>query len=216
VEYYLDLVQFICITPKTRNLELDISDIDKIKSTNTLAGYGIQDKDLIIAIAPGGGASWGKEAKIKHWPAIKFAQLANKVSEEFSAKILILGDESERPIVDIIIKTAQCPMINLVGKTTLRELISIINKAGILIANDGGPLHIAVALGKKTVSFFGPVDPQVYGPYPPDRMRHIVLRKNLECSPCYAGFRLSGCQRNRECLEKIDVEEAQEAVAKLL
>jgi ADP-heptose:LPS heptosyltransferase len=71
-------------------------------------------------------------------------------------------------------------------------------------------------LGKKTVSFFGPVDPKVYGPYPADAKRHIVLRKELECSPCYSGFRLSGCLKNRECLEKIDIQEAVSAVASLL
>ena len=75
---------------------------------------------------------------------------------------------------------------------------------------------MAVGLNKKTVSFFGPVDPRVYGPYPQDEARHIVLRKALECSPCYRGFRLSPCLRNRECLEKIDMEEAFKAVGALL
>jgi ADP-heptose:LPS heptosyltransferase len=104
----------------------------------------------------------------------------------------------------------------LVGRTSLEELSAVINNLHILIANDGGPLHIAAALGKKTVSFFGPVDPKVYGPYPPDEKRHIVLRRNLECSPCYVDFHLLSCKRNRECLETIDIDSALDAVAKLL
>lgn len=216
VEYYLELLDFIGIKPKTKNLDLYVSDIDRVNCKDILASYSINDKGLIIGIAPGGGASWGKDAAIKRWPAIKFAQLADKISKDFAAQILLLGDESDRPIIDIIVKTATYPVIDLAGKTSLAELIGIINNVEILIANDGGPLHIAVALGKKTVSFFGPVDPKVYGPYPADAKRHIVLRKELECSPCYSGFRLSGCLKNRECLEKIDIQEAVSAVASLL
>jgi ADP-heptose:LPS heptosyltransferase len=106
--------------------------------------------------------------------------------------------------------------VDLAGKTDLEELSAIINNLYILITNDGGTLHIAVALGKKTVSFFGPVDPKVYAPYPADEKHHIVLRRDLECSPCYIKFHLSGCKRNKECLETIDVGWALDAVSKLL
>ena len=216
VEYYLDLLKPIGIKPKSYNLELVIAESSKIKSRGILAEHGINDKDLIIGIAPGAGASWGEDASLKHWPAIRFGQLADRISNDFGAKVIILGDESEKPIADIIINSMHNKPVDLVGMTSLEELSAVINNLHILISNDGGPLHIAVALGKKTISFFGPVDPKVYGPYPPDEKRHIVLRKNLGCNPCYSKFRLSPCQKNKECLEKIDVEEALEAVKKLL
>jgi lipopolysaccharide heptosyltransferase II len=216
VEYYLDLLKPIGIKPKNYNLELIISPTCKRKSENILAESGINDKDLIIGIAPGAGASWGRDASLKHWPAVRFGQLADRIIDDFGAKIIILGDESEKPIADIIINSMHKKPVNLVGMTSLEELSAVINNLHILITNDGGPLHIAAALGKKTVSFFGPVDPKVYGPYPCDEKRHIVLRKNLSCSPCYSKFRLSPCQKNKECIEKIDVEEALEAVNRLL
>lgn len=215
-EYYLDLLRVIKIIPKRKNLELFISRIHKIKAKEMLVNAGVSQKDLILGIAPGAGASWGADASIKHWPAIKYAQLADKIINKLGAKILILGDESERPIADTIINAMDNKAIDLVGKTSLGNLAAIIDNLQILITNDGGPLHIAVALGKKTVSFFGPVDPKVYGPYPTDEKRHIVLRRTLECSPCYRNFRLSDCHRERECLEKIDVEQAFTAVSNLL
>ncbi len=216
VEYYLDLLKPIGIKPKNYNLELIISPTCKRKSEKILAERGINEKDLIIGIAPGAGASWGQDASLKHWPAVRFGQLADRIINDFGAKIIILGDESEKPIADIIINNMYKNPVDLVGMTSLEELSAVINNLHILIANDGGPLHIAVALGKKTISFFGPVDPKVYGPYPPDEKRHIVLRKNLECSPCYIKFHLSDCKRNRECLETIDVDSAFNAVKKLL
>lgn len=216
VEYYLDLLKFIHIEPKIYTLDLSVSEDSKIKIKNRLNKFGINDNDLVIGIVPGAGASWGKDALVKHWPAVNFAHLSDKIINDYRAKIIILGDSSERPVADIIIKTVHRQVVDLVGKTTLEELIAVIDNVEILITNDGGPLHIGVALGKKTVSFFGPVDPKVYGPYPASESRHIILRKSLECSPCYLRFRLSDCRRNRECLEKIEVQEAMYAVSSLL
>jgi len=147
---------------------------------------------------------------------LKFKELAEKIMHRLNAKIILLGDKSETGIAGTIVNSMAVKPIDLSGKLSLGELIAIIDNLDILIANDGGPLHIAAALGKKTVSFFGPVDPTVYGPYPQDPHRHIVLRRDLECSPCYRNFRLRSCQKNRECLEKIDVTEAVDAAATLL
>jgi lipopolysaccharide heptosyltransferase II len=216
VEYYLDLLKILEIRRKTYNLELFVSKGDESKAKHILKSYGIQDKDIIIGIAPGAGASWGEDAYLKHWPAVNFGELADKIIDNFGAKIIVLGDASEIPLADTIRNTMHNKAIDLVGTTTLGELAAIINNLNILVANDGGILHMAVALGKKTVSFFGAVDPQVYGPYPTDERRHIILRKNLECSPCYVKFHLAGCHRNKECLETIDVDLALNAVKKLL
>ncbi|MBU4346040.1 MAG: lipopolysaccharide heptosyltransferase II [Candidatus Omnitrophica bacterium] len=216
VEYYLDLLQFVNIKPGNSNLNIFVSQGNKVKAENILIQAGIQDRGLLVGIAPGAGASWGQDASLKHWPAARFAQLADRLISDFGAKILILGDITERPIADTVINTMNNKAIDLTGKTSLEELIAIIDKLHILISNDGGPLHIACALNKKTVSFFGPVDSKVYGPYPPDAERHIVLKKNLECSPCYRNFRLTNCLRNRQCLEDIDVALALSAVSSLL
>ena len=216
VEYYLDLLRPIGIIPGNSNLELFVSEEADIKAKGILSRYAINQKDLVIGIAPGAGASWGKDAHLKHWPAIKFGELGDRIINDFNARVVILGDKSERPIAEAITKSMRARPIDLAGETTLEELIAIINNLDILITNDGGPLHIAAALSKKTVSFFGPVDPKVYGPYPYDENRHIVLRKSLKCSPCYVNFRLLNCIRNRECIETIDVDSAMNAVVKLL
>lgn len=216
VEYYLELLKLINIEPGRFNLEIYVSESSKVKTRQLLSSYGINENDLLIGIAPGAGASWGVDASLKHWPAIRFAELTDKIIQVYGAKILILGDTTERPIADIIIDKMNNKAIDLVGKTSLEDLIAITDNLYLLITNDGGPLHIAVALKKKTISFFGPVDPRVYGPYPSDERRHIVLKKDLECSPCYRNFHLSICSKHRQCLEEIHVREALNAVSNLL
>ena len=105
--------------------------------------------------------------------------------------------------------------LDLTGKLNLKELAAVINESKLLICNDGGPLHMAAALGVKTVSVFGPVDEAVYGPYPPDA-KHVVVKKDLPCRPCYKDFRFTGCVNNRRCLEGITVDEVYGQIKGLL
>jgi len=215
VEYYLDLLKFIDVEPKNKNLELSVPDGDKVKIKNILGDQGINDKGLIIGIAPGAGASWGQDAALKHWPAVSFAQLADKIKSELGAKIILLGDEREKAIAETIVKAMKSEPIDLVGRTSLEDFVAIISNLHILVTNDGGPLHIAVALRVKTVSIFGPVDDEVYGPYPTSD-RHIVVKEDLTCSPCYQRFRMPACSRNRECINSISTQRVFEAVRRLL
>lgn len=214
VEYYLGLLKFLDLKPKNNNLYLSVSEEMILKARSVFERCGIQENDVLLGIAPGAGASWGAHASIKHWSAIKYAKLADRIIEEFSAKVLILGDESERPIAEIVSHAMRNKAIDLVGKTSLCDLVAIISGLKLLVTNDGGPLHIGVATGIKTVSIFGPVDERVYGPYPPSD-RHIVLKSNIACRPCYQKFRMPVCGRDRECINMIGVDEVFAAVRRL-
>ncbi|MCX5707297.1 MAG: glycosyltransferase family 9 protein [Candidatus Omnitrophica bacterium] len=215
VEYYLDLLHFLGIEPKDKNLELPVPEQFEIRAKDMLTARGIEDKDLIIGIAPGAGGSWGKDAGYKHWPPLKFARLADKLINEFKAKILILGDNSEQQITDVIVGAMRAKPVDLTGKIDLEEFPAIIKNLQLLICNDGGPMHIAVALGVKTVAIFGPVSEVTYGPYPASK-NHIVLKWDIDCRPCYKNFRLPLCDKDKECLRAISVDSVFEAAAKLL
>jgi lipopolysaccharide heptosyltransferase II len=207
VEYYAELLEYLDISLKYRQLELHLKKEDVKQSEEILNKAGISKNDFLVGIIPGAGRSWGKDAYIKHWPAKNFAALADKIIENYQAKIIIMGDFSEIEIAQKIMNSMKYAAVDLSGKTTLGELAALISKTKMLITNDGGPLHMAVALGIKTISFFGPVDEKVYGPYPPSN-HHIVLKKDMPCRPCYRNFKLPLCSRNRECINSISIEEA--------
>lgn len=211
VEHYARLLELIGLQAQDKSLELFVSPRERSEAKERLAASGIGDNDTAITIAAGGGASWGKDARLKHWPAGNFAQLADRLSEIPGARIVLLGDSSESRIAEEIMGLMRTKPVDLVGKTTLRELAGLIASSRLLIANDGGPLHIAAALGVRTVSFFGPVDPLVYGPYPADKERHAVLRAEAGCNPCYKEFRYPDCSKQHSCLEMIGVDEAYQA-----
>ncbi|MFA5156210.1 MAG: lipopolysaccharide heptosyltransferase II [Candidatus Omnitrophota bacterium] len=215
VEYYLSLLEFLGITPKSKDLEISIPDAGRARAENILNRAGITPKDTVVGIAAGAGASWGQNASYKHWPAIKYAQLADKIIESCGARVIILGDSSESPIADIITAAMKNNPVDLTGKLSLTELLAVIAKLNLLITNDGGPLHIAVACGVKTVSIFGPVDSAVYGPYPPSE-KHLVIKNNSACGPCYKNFKLDICVHDKECINSISTEEVFAAVSRQL
>jgi ADP-heptose:LPS heptosyltransferase len=74
-------------------------------------------------------------------------------------------------------------VINLAGKTNLRQLVALLERASLVIANDTGPMHIAAALGRPLVTMFGPTSPVRTGPY--QRMNSVV-RLDIPCSPCFS------------------------------
>jgi len=215
VEYYVDLLKFLDIPVCDKELFLAVPLSSQLKAKNVLAAVGIEETDCVIGIFPGAGGSWGKDAALKHWPALKFAQVANKLMVKFGAKVVILGDESERKIAEVIVHAMANKPIDLVGKTGLEILPAIIKNCNLLITNDGGPMHLAVALETKTVSVFGPVSEIVYGPFPP-RKDHLVLKWDISCRPCYKNFRMPVCDKDRECLKQVSVDAVFDAAVKLL
>lgn len=206
VEYYLELLKFLGIQAFDNDLYLAVPLESEIKAKNILASAGIVENDLVVGIAPGAGGSWGKDAGYKHWPALKFAQVGDKLISELKAKVVILGDESERKIAEVILHAMRNKPIDLTGKTSLEILPALIKNCNLLITNDGGPMHMAAALGVKTVSIFGPVSEVVYGPFPSKR-NHVVLKWDIACRPCYKNFRLPVCDKDRECLKSVSADE---------
>jgi len=215
IEYYSSLLDHLGISVKNKNMELPLSEKALKEADDLFGSFGIKDTDLLVGIAPGAGGSWGKDAIYKHWPVLRFAEIADKLMVDFKVKVILLGDNTEVPLAEEIANVCKNKPINLIGKTSLDNLAAVIKKLRLLISNDGGPMHMAVALGVKTVAVFGPVDEKVYGPYPESK-DHAVLTAAAECRPCYNNFRLPVCSMNRRCLDGITVAEAYSKVKDLL
>jgi lipopolysaccharide heptosyltransferase II len=215
VEYYLDLLKYLNINYKGVHLDLFISDKAKEWSQDFLSANGISKQDILVAIIPGGGASWGKDASIKHWSLEGFAKVADKLAGEYSAKILIMGDSKDQDSCVGVVKEMKTEAIKCCGKTDIMQFASLLSRCNLAITNDGGPLHVAVSVGIETVAIFGPVDDRIYGPYPRNN-KHRVIKTDLSCQPCYHRFKLPPCARDRECLRNVNVDEVFQAAKELI
>lgn len=214
VEYYLGLLEELGVPAAVRNLDLNIGQEDADWADRFFANnIGQADGRHVIGLVPGGGASWGKDAVYKRWPPEKYAKLADKLIEKFSAAVILLGDASELVLCEKVSGAMSRRPVMACGRTTVSQFAALARKCSLMIVNDGGPLHIAVAAGAKTASIFGPVDERVYGPYP--KGNHTVITKDLVCRPCYRRFRMASCG-HISCLSRLTVEEVLEGVERLL
>ncbi len=213
IEYYLDLLRLVQIPVVVKKMKLDVPSQDIQWAQEWLKRHKIGLNKPLIAVLPGGGASWGAAAGNKRWPAPKYAHLIDKIIENFDADIILMGDPKDEGLCREVVSQANFPIHFAVGETTLLGLAALLMLAQGAIVNDGGPLHVAEAVGVKTVSIFGPVDPHVYGPYP--ATTRAVVQKGLPCQPCYRRFRMARCE-HISCLGELSVEEVYRKVQYIL
>ncbi|MGB2631119.1 MAG: glycosyltransferase family 9 protein [Candidatus Omnitrophota bacterium] len=204
VEHYLELLEYVKIPVLVRELQLVPDEESREWAAGYLRGHGVEEAPL-VAVIPGGGASWGEQAFRKRWPPEGFSQAGDILSKK-GIKIAALGDASETDLCRVVSeKMVKKPAI-MENDLSLDKYIALLSACDLVLCNDGGPLHIAVALGLKTVSIFGPVDDKVYGPYPASSRNKVIKADELSCRPCYARFKLPECESNNRCLTDIDPE----------
>ncbi len=202
VQHYLDLLRLLNIPTAVESMQLTIPQEDIQWAKEALIPIGHHRP--CVALVLGGGASWGKEGKYRRWSIDKFAQLADKIVEQLNAVVILVGDSSEADLAKELLVMVKHPMVNLVGQTSLMQMAALFKSCRMVVGNDSGSLHIAVAAGSHVVSIFGPVDPIVYGPYPVQG--HVAVHTKLPCQPCYRRFRMTNCQHT-SCLRDLTIEE---------
>ena len=132
------------------------------------------DKRL-IALNTGG--TWAT----KRWPKEKFAKLADKLKAK-GEEVLFLGGPSDvERVKEIITLMENKEVINVAGKTTLKELAALTEKCDLVISNDSGPIHVSAAVGTSTIAIFGPSDEKKFRPY---GSKHKIVKTDIDCRPC--------------------------------
>ncbi len=206
VEYYKDLVKLFSIDGMPSGLELFLSREDREKGVEILNRLGILNSSF-IAVAPGGGESWGKDARLKRWPVGFFAQLVRALRGRhgsFFNSVLVFGGKSEQFLGKQLLEQLRDRNIyNLCGAFPIRIIAALMERASLLVANDGGLVHIARAVNTPLIAFYGPVDPAVYGPYPPHVLAQAITHTGPACRPCYQSMRYNTDCVGVECLNEL-------------
>lgn len=187
VEKNLDAVRRIGIfpTPEERDLYFHISPESRQKAAELA---GVKDFYLLHPVS-----RW----RFKCWPTSMVAKLIEELHAR-GEKIVITAspDRQEIEMVDEILKLVPgIPVINLAGKTSLKELGALIEMSRCLICVDSVPLHISSALKSRVVVLFGPTSEVNWGPWQNSKAR--VVMQNLPCRPCFmdgcGGSKVSDC-----------------------
>jgi heptosyltransferase-2 len=178
-DYYLALLSWMGLKidgPVTPHLYL--TDEESQRGDELLKNYGIAVQDHVVALNP--GAQFGSS---KCWPPKYFAALAEQIQNQFKSKLLLLVGPGEDGIADEIVQASQAEIINTgPDKVDLGVLKALARRMDLLVTNDTGPRHYAVAFGKPVVVLMGPTDPRHTNCH---LDKTTILREDLPCVPCH-------------------------------
>jgi len=159
-----------------------------------------------IGLCP--GAAYGDA---KRWPTDRYAKAIEAIHERLGGQVewFIFGAPNEATLATNLAASCPVKLENLVGRTSISELMERLQELHVLITNDTGTMHLAGLLGVQTVSIFGSTEPALTSPL---GHGHRILRKHVECSPCF----LRECPLDFRCMTRIEVNEVVEATLSLL
>lgn len=120
-------------------------------------------------------------SKLRRWPAERFGRLAKYIYQEFQLKVLVIGTEEEQEILREVVEHSENTATAYISRESLTVFASIIEQCVLFVGNESGPLQIADALGKKSISLFGPGVKNVFYPQTPGSK---IFHEVLECNPC--------------------------------
>lgn len=206
---------FLCAvggSVQREDLELWLSDHDRDVARHALQSEAITERDLVIAIAPGAGHPK------RVWRLGLFIHLSQLLVREFGARILVVGGMEDRERGARLKEELGAAALDFTGKGTMRETAALLGHCALMIANDGGPMHLGAAAGAAVIEISchptggDPLhynSPERFAPWCADR---AVLQPAQAVSPC-----TTSCEwQEAHCILNITVDQVWGAAKNLL
>lgn len=169
---FLDLVMSVCKDP--------VSDLKLTNISSPDAALGRPPEPLSEIIINPNASKMAFERRL---PAKYFIKIIDELSAAGKHRVILTGAIEEKEYVSEIYNELKHKenVTDLSGKLSVNGLVALIRSSLCLISNDSGPLHIASALNKPVIAFYGPESPVRYGPL---SSKQLVFYRGIECSPC--------------------------------
>ena len=207
-----------------------VTDADRAAARALLAPSRRGPDGPVVVVAP----TVGQYALSRQWPAARFAAIADRLAREHGALIVLVGTAAEAQITARVARAMTVPSLDLAGRTDLPALGGVLLAADLVIGNDSAVGHLSAALGRPTLSLFGPSNDRAWAPWgaqtvtlprdgtsvpPLPPTTAVVVRSADPHAPClYVGYgpgNPSGCPGCR-CMSAIDPDRVATLAAQLL
>ncbi|HEX3627022.1 MAG TPA: lipopolysaccharide heptosyltransferase II [Verrucomicrobiae bacterium] len=153
------------------------------------------------------GAEYGPA---KRWPIERYITAAKEIQKRNNCAWILFGGNNDKDLTNQIQSAlgGEASVFNVAGKTSLRELMSLMKLCRLFLTNDTGPMHVAAALGVPVVAIFGSTSPELTAPLMANESSLQILASDAPCSPCF----LRECPVDFRCMKGTRVETVVEAV----
>lgn len=183
---------------KALSSHFEVHDSDRAYISGYLNAWGIDSNAPIFCIHPGTGTA------VKHWTEAGWAQVADILVEQLSARVVFTGGDNELALVQRITSQMKQSAIIMAGDTRVGQLAALFHRAKVVLGPDSGPLHLAAAVQTPTVTLFGPADPVEFAPWGSPE-QHLILTSNIGCRPCRVIDWSGDDLQNHPCVREITV-----------
>ncbi len=190
IHHYLRLIQAPWAAPKLHVVEEEV-----VRARKRLPNSGPW-----LGLNP--GAEYGPA---KRWPVERFVEAANRLHQKLNCGWILFGGPRDTPLAAQIAAAISGPVIDLAGKTTLRELGALFRCCQAVLTNDSGPMHLAAAVGVPVIVPFGSTSPELTGP-----PRGAIVGK-APCAPCFR----RECPIDFRCMRSIEVDQVVQETLKV-
>ncbi len=201
LQHYLEFTKYLGL-PEPAFLDFGLSSLDERSAGSDIIAK--IDKPFVAVVM---GSSW----ESKDWFFEGYYRLVKEILFSKKIQVVLLGDRSQvSAATELNEKIGSSNLINLVGKTSIKELVAVLNAAAAGVGPDSGPGHLAAAVGTPFVTLFGPTSPERTAPY---KCEHLVVQSGASCVSCYK----KKCpDLDRQCMRLISVESVQEKLSMAL
>lgn len=186
-----------------KNPIIHIEEKDELFAQNFIIDNNLNGRDLLIGINPGAAL----HQKWKIWDIEKFSELCERLVKFYKVKIIIFGSKEEAKLAEYIKEKVQQNIIIATGKTSIKEAAALIKRCNLFVCNDSGLMHVSAAVNTTVIAIYGPTDPGRTAPFGDN---HVLVRKDLPCSPCFKPGNSTiaeNCPNEYECLKSITPDE---------
>jgi ADP-heptose:LPS heptosyltransferase len=161
--------------------------------------------DRVVAIHARAGAP------LKSWPASRWAELADALSER-AIQVVLTGAPNDAPQLETIAARMRHCVPRLCGQS-IEVSAAVYERCALVVTVDSGAGHLAAAVGTPTVRLYGPAPASVFGPWPPRKHQRVIATDRLACAPC--GFLESppcGARASPACMLALGVSDVLNAI----
>ncbi|HEX5415243.1 MAG TPA: glycosyltransferase family 9 protein [Chloroflexota bacterium] len=201
---HLGIVRLLGLPDDDRRMEFPILPEDDAALAEVIPNGLFAGTGPLVGLHP------GARPPARRWPPEYFAAVGDALAERYGARIVVTGGPGEGGIAPEIIRRMRHPAVSLAEKTSIGSLAALIRHYDLIVSNDTGPAHIAVALDRPSITIFGPADRRRWAPL--DQTRHPIAFQPVECSPCPHWE----CPIDHRCLRRVTPEQVLEIAARLL
>ncbi len=207
LEYNFDLLGLLGVAAVERDITMPIRSQAEREVEGRLKEAGIGAHLSLVAINP------AASDLSRRWPTEKFATLIDRLGQLSGVRVAVVAQAAHRAVTQELVSMVRVSVIDFTGVFDLSQLASLFKRCRLVVSNDSGPMHLAVAVHTPVIAIFGRnqpgLSPKRWGPLGP---RDVIVHKKMDCDPCLA----HACTRGFRCLEAISVDEIFRHAQKIL